>query len=82
MEEEKPDESVEKKNPVGTKQQRSAWARLIKRVYGVDPLCCPKCNSDMKIIAIIMNPEEIEKILQHLIKIGRAPPNWDSNSLN
>ena len=40
---------------VGTKQQRSAWATfpeetgLIKKVYGVDPLICPKCGSNMKI---------------------------------
>ena len=48
LEEKTPAESVEKKNPVGTKQHRSVWARLIKKVYGIDPLCCPKCNSDMK----------------------------------
>ena len=48
LEEKTPAESVEKKNPVGTKQQMSAWARLIKKVYGIDLLCCPKCNSDMK----------------------------------
>jgi hypothetical protein len=59
-------------------------ARLIKKVYGTDPLVCPwlhgrarnevsdqpKCGSEMKIIAIIMEPEEIEKILRHLLKIG------------
>jgi hypothetical protein len=36
----------------------------------------------MKIIAIIMDPEETVKILQHLVKIGRAPPNFDPASLN
>ena len=59
LEEETPVESEENKSAAGTKQQRSAWARLIKKVYGFDPLCCPKCHSDMKIIAIIMEPEEI-----------------------
>jgi hypothetical protein len=82
LEEETPAESVENKNAAGTKQQRSAWAILIKKVYGFDPLCCPKCRSDMKIIAIIMEPVEIEKIVRHLVKIGRPPPNWDSTSLN
>ena len=57
------------------KQRKSAWARLIKKVYGIDPLICPKCQSEMKIIAIILDPEETMKILKHLIKIGRAPPN-------
>lgn len=82
LEEETPTKLEENKSAVGTKQQRSTWARLIKKVYGFDPLRCPKCHSDMKIIAIIMNPEEIDKILRHLVKIGRAPPNWDSNFSN
>ena len=63
-------------SPVGTKKQRSTWARLIKKVYGVDPLICPHCGSKMKVIAIVMDPAETEKILQHLVKIGRAPPTF------
>ena len=31
----------------------SSWARLIKRVYEVDPLVCPKCGGQMKIISFI-----------------------------
>jgi hypothetical protein len=65
---------VEETPAVGTKQQKSAWARLIKKVYGVDPLICPKCGSIMRIIAFILDPAETEKIIKHLIKIGRAPP--------
>ena len=76
------EEAFEETSATGTKQQRSAWARLLKKVYGVDPLICPNCGGDMKIIAIIMDPEETTKILRHLIKIGRAPPNFDSDSLN
>jgi len=76
------EESSRETPAVGTKQQRSAWVRLIKKVYGVDPLICPKCGSDMKIIAIIMNPEETEKILRHLINTGKSPPNFDPGSLN
>ena len=82
LEEETPAELEETKSATGTKQQRSAWDRLIKKVYGIDPLRCPKCDSDMKIVPIIMNPEEIDKILRHLVKIGRAPPNWDFNFSN
>jgi hypothetical protein len=69
-------------NTAETKKQRSTWARLIKKVYGTDPLTCPKCLYPMKVVAIIMNSEETKKILQHLIKIGRAPPNFDPASLN
>jgi len=27
--------------PVAEKVQKSTWARLIKKVYGTDPLLCP-----------------------------------------
>ncbi len=43
------------------------WAMLIKRVYEVDPLACPKCGGPMKVIAFIEPPQGalIEKILRH-----------------
>jgi len=56
------------------KERRSAWARLLAKVYEVHPFTCPKCQSDMSIIAVIMDPGEIKKILQHLMKVGRSPP--------
>ena len=46
--------------------QRKAWARLIQKIYEVDPLTCPKCQGSMKIIAFIEQAEIIEKILKHL----------------
>ena len=41
------------------------WAALIKAVYEVDPLKCPKCGSTMKIISLIEDAPVIEKILRH-----------------
>ena len=40
---------------------------LIKRVYEVDPLACPKCGGMMKVVAFIEPPQGavIEKILRH-----------------
>ncbi len=54
--------------------KRSAWARLINKVYGINPLICEKCGSEMSIVAFIMEPEQIDRIMQHLKKQGRAPP--------
>jgi len=51
-------------------------------VYVVDPLICPKCGSEMKIIAMIMDHEETKNILHHLIKTGKSPPGFDPSSLN
>jgi len=50
--------------------KRSALARLINKVYGIDPLICKKCGSKMLIVAFIMDPDQIDKIMQHLKKQG------------
>ncbi len=55
-------------------ERKQAWAQLIAKVYEVDPLVCPKCGWDMKVVAVIEDPAEIRRILRHLIKIGRSPP--------
>jgi hypothetical protein len=36
------------------------------RVNEVDPLTCPKCSGNMKIISVIEDEEIIKKILKHL----------------
>jgi hypothetical protein len=58
---------------------RSAWARLIYKVYEVDPLECPKCKGPMRVIALIDDPAVIRQILEHLGRWAprqqqRAPP--------
>jgi hypothetical protein len=47
---------------------RSRWAAMIKKVYETDPLKCPNCGGQMKIVAFIERkdqPDVIEKILRH-----------------
>jgi len=60
------------------------WARLIQKIYEVDPLTCPKCQGRMKIISFIEDEELIEKILKHLglwdFK-ARPPPKVKASSL-
>ena len=36
----------------------------------------------MKVIAVIEDPDELLRILQQLVKIGRAPPGFDPHRLN
>jgi hypothetical protein len=42
------------------------WRELIKKIWEVDPLCCPRCGHEMKIISLIHEPDVIERILRHL----------------
>ena len=51
---------------------RHAWARLIKKIYEVDPLICPECSNPMRIIAFIEEQPIIRKILEHL-KLWEEP---------
>jgi len=45
---------------------RRNWARLIQKIYAVDPLVCPKCRGTMRIISFIEDPSVIRAILEHL----------------
>jgi hypothetical protein len=58
------------------KKCRVTWAALIKAVYEVDPLKCPKCGGTMRIVGFIEEPAVIEKILRHcqLWKEAPRPP--------
>lgn len=48
------------------KKFRKNWARLIQKVYFVDPLSCPKCGGSMRIISFIEDDATIKKILMYL----------------
>ena len=67
---------------VNVDARKRAWARLLAKDYEVDPFVCPKCGADMKVIAVIEDPDEPGRILRHLVKIGRSPPGFDPNRLN
>lgn len=45
---------------------KAAWAKLIRKVYEVDPLLCPECGAQMRVIALIEDPAVIERILSWL----------------
>ncbi len=58
---------------------RRRWAALIKRIWQVDPLVCPRCTTRMKIVSFIQPTQRdiIEKILKHCglaEQPSRAPP--------
>jgi len=63
---------------------RRSWAQLIKRVYEVDPLVCPKCGGEMTIIALIIDHDVVDAILRHLAKTEaqspRGPPDAEAVS--
>ena len=57
------------------RRQRLSWAQLLKRVFGIDVLKCPRCaKGRLQLIAFITTPEAIQRILDSLDLPTRAPP--------
>jgi hypothetical protein len=67
-----------------SKRYRKNWARLIQKIYEINPLTCPKCHGPMAIIAFIEAEDVIEKILKHSV-CGKSSPGphrgWPKRSL-
>ena len=53
---------------------RMGWARLLERVFDLDPAHCPQCGGAFRIIAAIEERAVIVGILTHLGLPARAPP--------
>jgi hypothetical protein len=61
---------------------RLPWVVLLKRVFLVDVLECPKCKGRMKILAAVTAPASVQRILNHLglpteaprLQVARPPP--------
>jgi hypothetical protein len=64
-----------------SKEYRKNWARLIRKIYEVDPLTCPKCQGTMKVVIFIEDKDVIEKILKHLgIWLVKKKPSARTNA--
>jgi ribosomal protein S27E len=64
--------------------RRRAWARLIRRIYEVDPMVCTSCGGEMRIVSVILEHRVITRILGHLarkgVTPGRDPPEGSRSS--
>lgn len=48
------------------------WAALLRRLFEVDPLTCPRCQGGMRVVAVVTVPAVIDRILTHLAHRTRA----------
>ena len=59
-----------------------SWAACLRRVFEIDPLICPSCQTPLVPIAIITQDQELARLLAHLglptefpkLKPARGPP--------
>ena len=53
---------------------RLTWEAVVKKVYEIDPLLCPFCGGEMKIIAFITEHAPVAHILEHIQMPARSAP--------
>jgi len=54
--------------------RRLSWSELMRRVFAIDVLECPRCHGAMQILAVIHPPDTTAAILACLNLPTRAPP--------
>jgi hypothetical protein len=49
---------------------------MIRKVYEVDPMICPKCGGRMKVVAFLTEPAVVDRIINHLklTFVAERPP--------
>jgi hypothetical protein len=63
--------------PLRLREARRRWAELLRQIFEVDPLRCPACGAEMRIVAVITERAVIDRILDHLRRArdtARGPP--------
>jgi len=76
---ESPSHSEDRSSCFGRK--RRMWAILLKKVWDIDALRCPKCGGRMKAISVIERPSVIRLILEHLELWHEGEPRSPPDSL-
>ena len=69
------------RKPPAHKRHRYSWAELLRRVFHIDVFLC-ECGGQRRLLAAILEPEPIRRILLHLglpadpppVAPARAPP--------
>jgi hypothetical protein len=66
--------SGEQEPPAATRPRNYSWAELMRRVFEIDVLECPRCRGRMRVLAAIVMPDAINAILDCVDLPSRAPP--------
>jgi len=59
---------------VAPRRTRLPWAQLLRRVFFIDALKCPRCSAAMVVLALISDPPVVARILRHLRLPTEPPP--------
>jgi hypothetical protein len=52
------------------------WAEMIRKIYEVDPLVCPRCGGRMRVVAFLTEYAVVDRIIRHLelTFVAEKPP--------
>tara|TARA_Y100000991_G_C21902214_1_gene318579 strand:+ start:467 stop:904 length:438 start_codon:yes stop_codon:yes gene_type:complete len=65
--------SAEQEEPE-RKPNKSSWAKLLSKVFGMDISKCRECGGEMRVTSSIVRVDVIQKILTHLGLSPQPPP--------
>jgi len=55
------------------RQRRLSWAKMIQKVYEIDPLLCSFCGGEVKILSLITKPKTVKKTLDAMDLPSQKP---------
>ena len=58
--------------PLALREARRRRAELLRQIFEVDPLPCPACGAEMRIVAFITQRVVIDRILDHLRRASES----------
>jgi hypothetical protein len=69
-----PSTAADPERPPLSKRKRLSWAELLKRVFAIDAVVCPRCGGPRRLIATLTDGPTVRKILEHLGLSADPPP--------
>jgi hypothetical protein len=75
------DQSEDNQQGRARKLAARCWAMLLARIYECLPLTCQKCGQPMRLIAFIMEPVVVEKILSQIGEPTEPPAVFPARAL-
>lgn len=67
------EESGEKSDDCCSARRRQSWAQLMKRVFAIDVLECPRCGSQMQRVEFVLEGPKIRALLDSVGYAADSP---------
>src|SRR5574341_1810976 len=69
-----PTRNAEPRSPGSLRPGRRSWAELLRRVFAVDALVCPRCAGPRRRLGAVTEPHAVRQLLAALGLAAEPPP--------